>query len=56
MSERECDHLGIKDAGYGPYERHDEFCFLHHEWCPCCGGCSDFTCQEDDEDEDELEN
>ena len=25
----ECEYLGYRDEGYGPYERHDEYCWLH---------------------------
>lgn len=37
----DCEHLGIRDEGYGPYERHDEYCWLHGCWCPSCEGCAD---------------
>ena len=34
-----CQHFGIRDYGYGPYERHDNYCFKFNEWHPRCEGC-----------------
>lgn len=48
----ECEHLGVRDEGYGPYERHDDYCWLHLIWCPSCAGCADATRHEELETED----
>ena len=29
-----CIHFGIKDEGWGPFERHDDYCFRFHLWKP----------------------
>lgn len=43
----DCKHFGIKDDGYGPYERHDNFCWLRDEWLGSRSeGCDDFEGQE----------
>ena len=34
-----CEYFGPKDSGYGPYERHESYCFLHNLWRP--DGCKD---------------
>ena len=32
-----CVHFGVNDEGYGPYERHENYCFRRREWNP--NGC-----------------
>ena len=34
-----CQHYGIRDYGYGPHERHDNYCFKHCVWNP--NGCNE---------------
>lgn len=29
-----CVHFGIKDEGWGPFKRHDDYCFRFHLWRP----------------------
>lgn len=36
-----CIFYGIRDDGYGPYERHDHYCAIHDEWLP--ERCPDWT-------------
>lgn len=54
-TEDECEHFGVRDAMVHGIEVHDDYCFLHCEWCPCCEGCSDCTAH-DEEDDEELDS
>jgi hypothetical protein len=40
-----CKHCSIRDYGYGQYEIHDYYCWLHHIWGPT--RCEDYDGEEE---------
>lgn len=41
-----CINYGTKDSGYGAFEEHGDFCYLHYEWWP--RPCEDYEKEEED--------
>ena len=50
MRNNECEYLSVRDDIWFGRERHDDYCYYNHEWCPDCRGCK-FNEQENDDDE-----
>jgi len=46
----DCIDFGVRDYGYGSYERHEDYCFKLHEWSPDCSECRFYKSEYDDGD------
>lgn len=45
----ECEYLSVRDDIWFGRERHDDYCYYNHEWCPDCRGCRLNEKEEDDD-------